>query len=69
MSIIWCVFVQVVVPLYYAAVRYNTPRLLANSSHFLLQNYQELEDSGHEVLLHLLENSNIKTGSSTVVTL
>ena len=46
---------QVVIPLYYAAVRFNATRLLANSSHFLLKHYCEVEDADHQVLLHLLE--------------
>lgn len=55
---------QVAVPLYYAAVCYNTPRLLANTSHYLLEHYQELEDPQHEVLLHMLDNA-----SNTAATL
>ena len=51
-----------VIPLYYAAVRYTTPHLLANSTHFLLNHYAELEDQNHEVLLHILENSSLGPG-------
>lgn len=47
---------EVVVPLYYAAFRYSAPRLLANCCHFLLVNYKDVSDPGHEALLHLLEN-------------
>ena len=50
-------FRQVVVPLYYAAFRFNTPKLLACCQNFLLSNYEKVEDPDHEALLHLLENS------------
>ena len=48
---------QVVVPLYYAAFRFNTPKLLACCQHYMLANYDKVEDPGYEALLHLLENS------------
>jgi len=38
--------VQVVIPLYHAAFRYSTTKLLANCTNFLLNHYKEVSDPG-----------------------
>lgn len=48
---------EVAVPLYHAAFGYSARKLLANCCNFLLNNYEEITDPGHEALLHLLENA------------
>ena len=48
---------QVVVPLYHAAFRFSTPKLLACCCHYLLTNYDEVEDPDREALLHVLDNT------------
>ena len=47
-------FLQVVVPLYYAAYRYSAPRLLANCCHFMLVNYKDVSDPGESVPLSIM---------------
>ena len=52
-----CVCLQVVIPLYYAAVRYSSTHLLGSCAHYLCSHYGEVEDVNHEALLHLLDNT------------
>ena len=48
---------QVAVPLYYAAFRFSTPILLANTCNYVLSHYGNIEDPEHEALLHILDNT------------
>lgn len=54
---------QVVVPLYHAAFRFNTPKLLASCCHYLLSHYHEVSDPDHEALLHVLDNTPARPNS------
>ena len=44
-------------PLYYAAFRFSTPILLANTCNYVLSHYGNIEDPEHEALLHILDNT------------
>ena len=44
------------VPLYYAAFRFATPILLANTCNYILSHYAKIDDPEHEVLLHILDS-------------